>query len=98
MDQSLRFQPAGIAPGEGGTDGQEPIKVDREADLQGVTCPLNYVKTKLLLQSMRAGQILAVLLDEHGGRSVPASAAKDGHEVLEKQKTGDRWRVIIRKQ
>ena len=71
--------------------------MDREADFKGVTCPLNYVKTKLLLGQMDYGQVLAVLLDEAGGRSVPESAANDGHEVISKQKEGGRWRVLIRK-
>ncbi len=97
MDQSLRFQPvAAVATPAASTD-VSTITIDREADFQGVTCPLNYVKTKLLLGQMKSGQVLSVLLDEAGGRSVPQSAAKDGHEILSAEKLGDRWRVILRK-
>jgi sulfite reductase (ferredoxin) len=104
MDQSLRFQPAPqqcgqtqAHPAETKPGVGEDVTIDREADFRGVTCPLNYVKTKLLLGQMERGQVLSVLLDDAGGRSVPQSAEKDGHEVLSVQKQGDRWRVIIRK-
>ncbi len=63
----------------------------------GVTCPLNYVKTKLLLEGMSQGQVLAVLLDEAGGKNVPKSAEQDGHEVLSVKLEDGRWRVVLRK-
>jgi sulfite reductase (ferredoxin) len=104
MDQSLRFGPAPISDEAEARDltkakapEPEEIKIDREADFHGVTCPLNYVKTKLLLGQMSKGQVLSVLLDEAGGRSVPQSAKKDGHSILSEQKQGDQWRVIIQK-
>ena len=105
MDQSLRFHPAtppGTEPKDAeaetvASDQPADITIDREADFHGVTCPLNYVKTKLLLGQMSTGQVLSVLLDEAGAKNVPESAEKDGHEVLSKQQQGDRWRVIIRK-
>jgi hypothetical protein len=36
----------------------------------GVGCPLNYVKTKIALGGLSAGQVVAVLLDEKA-RNVP---------------------------
>jgi sulfite reductase (ferredoxin) len=110
MDQSLRFHGASsdtAKPAETAAPGPsqeapaaakpEDFAVDREADFRGVTCPLNYVKTKMLLGQMKTGQVLSVLLDEEGGKSVPASAAKDGHEILLEQQRGDRWLVLLRK-
>ncbi len=35
----------------------ENRKVDAKMDLRGVSCPLNYVKTKLKLEEIAAGQI-----------------------------------------
>lgn len=104
MDQSLRFQPLGAADGapqpEESTQ-EEPAKpevsVDKEVDYRGVVCPLNYVKTKLVLEQMASGQTLSILLDEEGGRNVPESAKLDGHEVLTKEKEGDHWLVILRR-
>ncbi|UCC31309.1 MAG: sulfurtransferase TusA family protein [Phycisphaerales bacterium] len=97
MDQSLRLAPLPQTRTRAEVEAANDIKIDREADLSGVTCPLNYVKTKLLLGQMGQGQILSVSLDEAGRRSVPQSAEKDGHEVLSVQEQGGRWRVIIRK-
>jgi TusA-related sulfurtransferase len=53
-----------------------------ELDLTGVACPLNWVKTKLALEQLQAGDALTVRLD-HGEpiESVPASAREDGHDV-----------------
>jgi TusA-related sulfurtransferase len=51
-------------------------------DLTGVACPLNWVKTKLALESLSAGDVLTVRLDPGEPiESVPRSAAEDGHEV-----------------
>ncbi|UCF80645.1 MAG: sulfurtransferase TusA family protein [Acidobacteriota bacterium] len=107
LDPSLRFRSADDAPAsqaekeapDNSAPGvkSEEAKVDREENLQGVTCPLNYVKTKLLLGQMAKGQVLAVFLDGDGARNVPPSAEKDGHQVLSVKEEGDRWRVTIRK-
>ncbi|UCE62122.1 MAG: sulfurtransferase TusA family protein, partial [Phycisphaerales bacterium] len=104
MDPSLRFKavpqrcgPTCACLKEAQLVASDDVAVDREADFRGVTCPLNYVKTKLLLEQMNRGQVLSVLLDETGIRSVPDSAANAGHEVLSKQEEVDGWRVLIRR-
>jgi len=73
------------------------VAIDREADFHGVVCPLNFVKTKLLLEQMAPGQVLSVLLDSEGARNVPQSVAQEGHAVLSVTPEGERWRVLIRK-
>ena len=51
-------------------------------DLTGVACPLNWVKTKLALERMGAGEELAVRLDlGEPLDSVSRSAREDGHDV-----------------
>ena len=61
-------------------------------------CPYNFVKTKLKLESMEAGQILAVLLDEGDPiRNVPRSVSDDGHIVLSQEPLAQFYRVMIRK-
>ena len=60
-------------------------------------CPLNYVKTKMVLAAMKSGSVLSVLLDEPGSRNVPASVEKDGHSVLSIDRQEQHWRVRIRK-
>jgi TusA-related sulfurtransferase len=51
-------------------------------DLRGTPCPLNYVKTRLELDRMEAGEELEVWVD-HGEPEdqVPRSLRMDGHRV-----------------
>lgn len=52
-------------------------------DLRGVACPLNYVKTKLKLEMMDAGERLEVWLDAGEPiKNVPLSLRNDGHKIL----------------
>jgi sulfite reductase (ferredoxin) len=74
------------------------IPADATQDFRGVVCPLNYVKTKMALGKLKAGQVLAVLLDEKGAQNVPESAANEGHEVLSVGREQTDWRVVIRKE
>jgi tRNA 2-thiouridine synthesizing protein A len=51
-------------------------------DLTGTPCPLNWVKAKLALEEMDAGETIVLLLDPGEPiDSVPRSAREDGHEV-----------------
>ncbi len=52
-------------------------------DLRGVACPMNYVKTKLKLEMMDAGEHLEVWLDAGEPiKNVPMSLRNDGHKIL----------------
>jgi tRNA 2-thiouridine synthesizing protein A len=82
----------------GDTENSLQLKPDAELDLRGVICPYNFVKTKLKLEAMAAGQILAVLLDEGDPiRNVPRSVSDDGHIVLSQEPLAQFYRVMIRK-
>ena len=96
MDPSLRFTRR-AEPEKGEAGGEGEVKADREADFRGVACPLNYVKTKLLLERMGSGEVLSILLDGEGARNVPDSAEAAGHTILSKEEEGDHWRVVLRK-
>jgi tRNA 2-thiouridine synthesizing protein A len=51
-------------------------------DLRGVPCPLNWVRVRLLLETMGSGQSLVLQLDSGEPiESVPRSARDDGHRV-----------------
>ena len=74
------------------------MKADAELDLRGVICPYNFVKTKLKLETMGAGQVLAVILDDGDPiRNVPRSVSDDGHTVLRQESLDRAYRVVIRK-
>jgi TusA-related sulfurtransferase len=72
--------------------------VNKSVDLRGVSCPINYVKTKLELEELAAGQVLEVWLDDGEPIvNVPRSAKEDGHEILAVEKTDDYYKVQIKK-
>ena len=74
------------------------LKADAELDLRGVICPYNFVRTKLKLETMGAGQVLAVILDDGEPiRSVHRSVSDDGHTVLRQEPFDRAFRVIIKK-
>lgn len=56
---------------------------DRVLDISGETCPMTFVRTRLALDRMQPGQTLLVhLRGEEPRRSVPETAAAQGHLVL----------------
>ena len=80
-------------------NGQQGIRTDIELDLRGVICPYNFVKTKLQLETMDQGQILAVLLDDGDPiKNVPRSVENEGHTVLAQDRVGSAYRVRIRRE
>ena len=82
----------------GNAEGSLQLQADAELDLRGVICPYNFVKTKLKLETMEAGQILAVPLDEGDPiQNVPRSVSDDGHIVLSQEPLVQFYRVMIRK-
>jgi len=72
---------------------------DRKLDLRGVPCPMNYVRTKLVLEEMDEGQVLEVWLSAGEPiKNVPRSAGQDGHEVLKVLPLGeDAYRLFLRR-
>ncbi len=67
-------------------------------DLRGTPCPLNWVKTKLRLEEMAAGEQVEVIVDDgNPARNVPRSAAAEGHVILVKEPFEDGVRVVIEK-
>lgn len=65
-------------------------------DLRGVSCPMNWVKTKLVLEEMNVGQTLEVLLDDGEPiRNVPRSATEEGHKLLKVSPEENYFRLLI---
>ncbi len=72
--------------------------VKKKIDLHGVVCPLNFVKTKVALASLAAGDLLEVILDEGEAiLNVPRSVKEEGHQVVQVENLGETFRVVIRK-
>ena len=76
----------------------QKIEAQVELDLRGVICPYNFVKTKLKLDTMRAGDILAVMIDDGEPiRNVPQSVENEGHTIITQDQLGASYRVLIQK-
>lgn len=87
MGKDLKLAPAGVASAAAPLS--QPARIVPAPtgapvyDLRGVACPLNYVKTKLKLEMMDAGEQLEVWLDAGEPiKNVPMSLKNDGHKVL----------------
>ena len=53
-----------------------------DLDLRGIACPMNFVKTRLFLDKVPAGDVLNVLLDAGEPiESVTASVGAEGHAI-----------------
>ena len=107
MDDSLQFKTTGVLP----IKEEKPVEVSSEIielsaqkpgirlkDFRGVACPMNFVKTKIELSSLKSGNLLEVWLDDGQPiQNVPGSVRNEGHEVISMTQVEDYWKVIIRK-
>ncbi len=78
----------------------EKQSVTHELDITSLICPMTFVRTKLTLEGLQIGDILAVTLKgEEPLANVPRSAKQHGHTVLSIEPAGeDTHRVVIRKE
>ncbi|HOP73678.1 MAG TPA: sulfurtransferase TusA family protein [Bacillota bacterium] len=75
--------------------GQE---IKKSLDLHGVVCPLNFVKTKLALETLNSGEWLEVILDEGDAMlNVPRSLKEEGHRIVKVTPLGQTYSVIVEK-
>ncbi len=76
----------------------QDYEIARRIDLRGTPCPINFVKTKLALEGLAAGQVLEVILDlGEPSRNVPRSAQEEGHAILLAEEADGSCRLLIRK-
>ena len=62
---------------------REPQVPALEIDITTDTCPMTFVRTRLALDRLASGQILAVRLrGAEAVRNVPRTSAEQGHSVL----------------
>jgi TusA-related sulfurtransferase len=77
----------------------QAVGIHAELDIRGEVCPYTFVRTKLALEDLQAGQVLRVVVDnEESGENVPRSLMHDGHEVLDVSKlSATDWAILVRK-
>ncbi|WP_086643441.1 sulfurtransferase TusA family protein [Acetobacter sp. DsW_063] len=73
--------------------------VDRTLDITRDTCPMTFVRTRLALDTMSSGQLLAVTLrGEEPLRNVSRSASALGHAIIsQRDETDGSGTLFIRK-
>lgn len=80
----------------GGTRGPTAT---RRVDLTGEVCPMTFVKAKLHLDQVEAGEALEIVLREGEQlRNVPASLKNEGHAIESVQREGGCYYVLVRKE
>ena len=59
------------------------VLIDHFLDITSDVCPITFVRTKLLIEKMKSGEVLEVRLTEGEPlENVPRSVSEEGHEVL----------------
>ncbi len=78
---------------------ENEIKFDDEVDITDVVCPVTFVKVKVALEEIDAGQILRVRMnDGEPVQNVPRSVKDEGHQILKLMKNDDgTYNLFVRK-
>jgi TusA-related sulfurtransferase len=78
----------------------DDIAVNETVDITDVVCPVTFVKVKVALEELDAGQILSVRLnDGEPVQNVPRSVKEEGHRILKLTDNSDgTYNMIIRKE
>lgn len=75
-----------------------PIKFDQALDAKGLNCPLPILKTKVLLNKMKADEILFVeATDPHSQVDFEAYCARTEHEIIKSEVVNDVYLFYIRR-
>jgi len=70
----------------------------KTVDLRGVTCPTNFVKAKLELELVEAGETVRFLLDDgEPVKNVPRSLKAEGHKLLSLQEADGYYLLTLEK-
>lgn len=71
---------------------------DSFIDLKTVPCPINFVRAKLLIDTLKKGQVLKIQLDlGEKLESVLTSMQEEGHKILTCEKFPDFAEIYVEK-
>lgn len=75
------------------------LKIDDTVDIADVVCPVTFVKTKVALEELDDGQILAIRMnDGEPVQNVPRSIKEEGHQILKLNANDDgTYTLIVKK-
>lgn len=67
-------------------------------DARGLRCPVNWAKAKTVLETVPAGTLVEVLVDDpRSERDLPAAAEAEGHAVLAVEARTGHLSILIEK-
>lgn len=75
------------------------FEINDTVDITDVVCPVTFVKTKVALEELEDGEILAVRMnDGEPVQNVPRSIKEEGHQILKLNNNEDgTYTLIVRK-
>ena len=66
------------------------IAFDEQLDITDQACPMTFVKSKVALEELDDGQVLAIRMnDGEPTQNVPRSMKEEGHKILKLSDNGD---------
>ena len=68
----------------------DEIQFDEQVDITDKVCPLTFVKAKVTLEELEAGEVLAIRMNSgEPVQNVPRSLKEEGHQILNLEDNGD---------
>lgn len=74
------------------------MNFDVELDASGLSCPLPILKTRKMLSTMAAGQVLKVISSDQGSvKDIPAFVNQTGNELLSSTEENSKYIFLLKK-
>ena len=89
---------ASAGDGKGGRMKKDK-KAAHELNLKGEVCPYTFIKSKLKIEEIEAGEVLKIVIDyEPSAVNVPRSLEHEGHRVIRVEKiSAGEWEILVEK-
>lgn len=73
-------------------------EVDKELNLKGKVCPYTFLETMLVLEDMKIGEVLRVIVDYPPAVcDVPKSLKNEGYEILDVRPVNETdWAIVVK--
>ncbi len=78
-------------------EGQK-TRIDKELNLKGKVCPYTFLETMLVLEDMKIGEVLRVIVDYPPAVcDVPKSLKNEGYEILDVSPVNETdWAIVVK--
>ena len=72
--------------------------MSNKMDLRGICCPTNFVKAKLLMETVDPGEMVEFLLDDgEPVKNVPRALKDEGHKLISLKETNGFYTLTLEK-